>query len=177
MPPDQLRQFLPYLIGLPLLFLIVVYRLRRMSTSRPLRLEWLWITPAIFVALTAAAMANAPPTGLDMLWLACALGLGGVLGWYRGKSMKVDLDPETHALSARGSPAAMIFLVALILMRSVLRGVSMSLGGAWGFSPTLVTDVFLVFAIGLLSVQRIEMALRARRLLADARAAKAALAV
>ena len=36
-------------------------------------------------------------------------------------------------------------------------------------SPASLTDILVAFALGLLSVQRLEMFLRARRLLEDAR--------
>ena len=164
------------LISIALVAIILAFRMKRLTQGRPLKLEWLWVTPAIMLVVTAAAMAVAPPMGLDWAWLAAGLALGGVLGWYRGKTMHIAVEPETHALSARASPAALIFLVALIAVRYGLRYVAVGEMQAWRLSAALITDGFLVFALGLLGVQRLEMALRARRLLAEARAAKAALA-
>jgi hypothetical protein len=43
-------------------------------------------------------------------------------------------------------------------------------GPAWHIDVMAVTDVLIAFALGLLSVQRIEMYLRAKRLLDAARA-------
>jgi hypothetical protein len=59
-----------------------------------------------------------------------------------------------------------VFLVVLIVLRSVVRaGLAMEAGGA--ITPALINDTFVVFALGLFGVQRIEMALRAQRLLQE----------
>jgi len=42
-------------------------------------------------------------------------------------------------------------------------------GGLFHMSPATLTDILVAFALGLLAVQRLEMFLRARRLLAEAR--------
>ena len=164
----------PYapLITIALVALLLVWRMRRMTQARPLKVEWLWVTPAIFLVLTVVLIIPSPPTGLAWLWLAAALVLGCALGWYRGKMMQIEVHPETHAISTKASAAAMIFLIALIAVRSGLRYVAMGEMHAWKISAFLVTDAFMAFALGLFSVQRLEMGLRARRLLTDARAAK-----
>ena len=159
------------LIGIVVLVLVLALRMRRMTRSRPLKVEWLWVTPALLLVLTGVVIAPSPPTGLDWLWLALALVIGGGLGWYRGKMMHIEVDPETHAISTKASAAAMIFLVLLVAIRYGLRYVAL---GEMHLKAVLITDAFMVFALGLYGVQRIEMWLRARRLLDEARAARAA---
>jgi hypothetical protein len=110
---------------------------------------------------------------MDWLWMGVALALGGALGWYRGKMMHITVDPETHVVNARASAAAMYFIVLVLLARLGLRYVALGEAQAWHVKATLITGLFLVFAVGLLGVQRLEMFLRARRLLVEARAASA----
>ena len=173
MQPDQLRTVLPYAIGIVVLVVVMAFRLRRMNQTRPLKVEWLWVTPALLTVLTVVSLVPQPPQGIAWAWLAGGLVLGGALGWYRGKMMHIIVDPETHAVNTKASPAAMIFIVALIAIRMALRGVAMTEASTLHLSVAVITGAFMTFAIGLFGVQRLEMALRATRLLKEARAAKA----
>jgi membrane protein CcdC involved in cytochrome C biogenesis len=80
--------------------------------------------------------------------------------------MHIHVDPETHALNQKASPAAMIFLIALIVLRSGARAV---LGEAGGVSPAMLTDPLIAFALGMFTLTRVEMYLRAKRLLEEVR--------
>ncbi|HEY5409258.1 MAG TPA: hypothetical protein VIJ94_00900 [Caulobacteraceae bacterium] len=173
MSQPDLHTALPYLIGIIVLVVVMGLRLRRMNQTRPLKVEWLWVTPAILTVLTVLSLIPQPPQGIAWAWLAIALVIGGALGWWRGKMMHISVDPETHALNTKASPAAMIFIVALIAIRMALRGVAMGEASALHLSVTVITGAFMAFAIGLFGVQRLEMALRANRLLREARAARA----
>ena len=106
------------------------------------------------------------PTG--WVWIACiaALAAGAGVGWQRGRMMHISVDPETHALSQKASPAAMLFLVALIVVRA---GGKILFGTGSGLSPAMLTDPLIAFALGMFTLQRVEMYLRAKRLLGEAR--------
>lgn len=177
MQPDQVRAYAPY-IGIALLVLVLAWRMRRLSQTRRLRLEWLWVTPVIMIAIVGLNLFYAPgvprPQGLDWAWLAGGLVIGGALGWWRGKMMHISVDPETHALNTKASPAALIFIVGLMVIRSAIRGAAMGEASTLHLSAAAITGAFLTMAVGLIAVGRIEMALRANRLLSEARAAKAA---
>ena len=80
--------------------------------------------------------------------------------------MEIHVDPETHALNQKPSPAAMFFLIALIVVRSGARSL---LGRTSGVSPAMLTDPVIAFALGMFTLTRIEMYLRAKRLLEEAR--------
>ncbi|MCI3178949.1 hypothetical protein C5708_01630 [Caulobacter sp. CCUG 60055] len=166
-------RLLPFVIT-PLILLVVILRLRRMSQSRPLKLEWLWIMPAIMLASAAAMLSQMPPKGLDWFWLGLIFTVGAVAGWFRGRMMNITVDPQTHAMNVQASPWALYFLVALFAVRFGLRSVMLQEAQAWHLSVALITDAFVVFAVGMLGVQRLEMAIRGRRLLSEARAARAA---
>jgi hypothetical protein len=166
----------PQLIGglVPLVIIVAVLALRN-SRPRPLRIERLWIRPVIFIAMMGAALTAAAPP-LDVLnigVLVAALIVGGGMGWLRGRSMKIDVHPETHELSARASPLGLVFIVALLLVRYGLRGAAFESASFLHLSIIAIADSFVLLAVGMMVVQGLEMWLRARRLLADAIAAKA----
>jgi hypothetical protein len=159
-----------YAIMAVVLSVVLLIRFRRMNRSRPLRIERLWIVPTLYLVITITAFIATPPDAAGWALSAIAFALGGALGWQRGRLMRIDVDPESHEVTTVQSPAAFLFIVILIAIRSGMRGAAQN--GAIGFlhmSPASLTDILVAFALGLLSVQRLEMFLRARRLLADAR--------
>ncbi|MBW4331479.1 cytochrome c biogenesis protein CcdC [Stakelama sp. CBK3Z-3] len=148
---------------------VLAFRMRSMNRLRPLRLERLWVLPAIYTLIGAMAFAGHPPSSAGWLFALVALGLGAVLGWQRGKMMQIHVDPETHALNQKASPAAFLFIVALIVVRQAAR-IAVESGSDMHVDPLIITDILIAFAIGMFSAQRIEMYLRAKRLLEAARA-------
>jgi hypothetical protein len=166
MQPNILQYAIPVLV----IGLVLFLRLRSMGKARPLRLERLWIVPAIYLALTLLLFWEMTPHGLGWLWAALALAIGCAIGWYRGAAMKIHVDPETHALNQVASPLAILFLVALIGLRFAIRA-----GAAYEAVPghidvALITDCLVAMALGLLGMTRLEMFLRGSRLLNEARA-------
>ena len=137
-----------------------------MGQMRPLKLGSLWIVPVVYLIVAALMFAQLPATGWVALASAVSLVLGAGVGWQRGKMMDIHVEPETHALNQKASPAAMVFLIALIVVRAGARSL---LGQTGSVSPAMLTDPLIAFALGMLSVQRIEMYLRAKRLLEEAR--------
>ena len=161
-PPHNLYSLL---VSALVIGVVLFLRMRRMSVKRPFNLGTLWIVPAVFLAITVLTVAQFPPHGMDWAWFALSLLLGAALGWQRGRMMKLWVDPESGHLMTRGSGWAMIFLVALIVLRMALReGLTME-AQAGAFDAGLINGVFTVFALGLFGTQRAEMALRARRLM------------
>lgn len=163
--------WLSYVIPVVVIAVVLALRFRRMSRERRLRLGALWVVPVLYGAVAALMFWQTPPHGLQWAWVALGFAIGAGLGWQRGRLMEIRVDPETGTLNQKGSPAAMIFIVALIAVRQVLR-IAMTGAGAqaWHVSAALVTDLFVAFALGLFALQRLEMFLRARRLLAEAQA-------
>lgn len=160
------------MIGVAVAAVFIGLRFLRARKVRRLRLEWLWITPVILMAATGALLAQLPPHGWEWLGLFVAFAIGGGLGWYRGRMMTITVDPHTHELNQQASPAALLFLVGLVAVRFALREGLSAEAEAWHLSAAFITDVFVVFAMGLLTVTRLEMFLRARRMLTEVRAAK-----
>ena len=165
----QPNQWISYAVTAVIIGIVLFFRMRRMNVARPLRLERLWILPAIYAVFASVVLVEFPPQGTAWLWCALALVLGGALGWQRGKLMRIEVDPETHALNHRPSPAAMLFIVALIAVRAGARQMAALSESTLHLNTLMLTDILLAMALGLLSAQRLEMYLRARKMLDAAR--------
>jgi hypothetical protein len=139
-------------------------RFRAMKRARPLKLEMLWIVPALYAVVTALVLHQSMPAGMQWLYVGLALVVGGLIGWRRGAMMRISIDPETHALNQQASPAAMIFIFIIIIVRQGLRVEASEMG----LNAAFLTDLLVVFALGLFSTTRLEMFLRARRMLDQA---------
>ena len=161
-------------VTLAVVAVVFALRFRNLNRERPLKLEWMWVVPALLLVGLAATFAQFPPRGRDWLWLAAIFALGAAIGWWRGKLIPIAIDPETHFLNTKASPAAMLFLLGLFVVRFGLRAMLESEASAWHINLVLLNDGFIVLGVGLFAVSRIEMALRAWGLLKQARAAKAA---
>jgi hypothetical protein len=169
MPPHQpgYLQFLPLLIVLPILF----FRMRRMAKPQALKLNRLWIRPAILIAAASIVLLVPVPGALpmmpaDWLWVALAALLGAVAGWQWGRTTALHLHPEDGTLMQTASMAGMMVLVVLVLLRLGLRtGLRMG-AGAWHLNVLTITDASIVFSALLFAVRGLEIFLRARRIMA-----------
>lgn len=159
------QSWISYAITIGIILIVMGLRMRRMGQMRPLKLETLWVVPAIYLAVAALMFFQLPPTGWVAIVSTIALAIGAAVGWQRGKMMHIHVDPETHALNQKASPAAMMFLIVLILVRMAGRG----LLGSEGVSPAMLTDPLIAFALGMFTLTRVEMYLRAKRLLEETR--------
>lgn len=125
----------------------------------------MWVVPALVLPLIGMGLWFTPhvPFGpLAYLALAIALTLGGLVGWWRGKTITIEKQPD-GVLKAQASPLGLILIVGLLAVRGGLREVMQTHAAAWHLDAAVVTDAFLLFAVGLIMAQRIEMYLRARR--------------
>jgi len=161
------RQYIPFIaVGVALVLILL-----RNRAPRTLRPQYLWVAPAIMLPLMAFALwgqshvpgANrAPFAALDWIVLAFGLILGTVAGWWRGKMTTIEKHAD-GTLKAQASPLGIILILALLLGRNALRSFLEPHAAALGLNGTAVADAFVVFLIGTIVVQRIEMYLRARR--------------
>lgn len=159
--PDVIR----YALVGALVALALFIRWRRMGKTQRLRPGTLWIVPTVLILLAAAIFRQFPPSAGGWLWVILGLAAGGVLGWLRARFIEVSFDSQTRRLYQRSSPAALIFIAVLVLVRWAMRSAVMLGDARWHFGAMLVSDIFIAFAIGVLSCYRIELYLRARRLL------------
>ncbi|WP_426038772.1 CcdC protein domain-containing protein [Brevundimonas sp. DC300-4] len=167
MTPQQYAPLIALVIMVPLILL-------RNRAPRTLRPKWMWVTPAIIVPLMGLALwgtsmePGADHTPFDVTaWAMLALGflLGCAAGWWRGKMTTIQRHPD-GTLKAQASPLGIILIIGLFLGRSTLRSVLEPHAAAWHLNALAIADAFLVFVVGMIVVQRIEMFIRARRVLA-----------
>lgn len=164
------EQLIP-LAFIPVVLILVLLRNRRRRVLKP---ELLWVMPAIVTPLIGLGVwgsAYSPnavhaPFGPDA-WAVLALGavLGAVAGWYRGKTITIEKEPD-GSLRSQASPLGLVLVVALFGFRGVLRPLIETHAAQWHLNALAVTDAFLVFAMALIVAQRVEMFIRARRVLA-----------
>jgi hypothetical protein len=159
--------YISYIITAIVVALVMYLRFRSMKRARPLKLEALWIVPALYALVTAAVLHQSMPAGIQWLYVALALVVGGLVGWRRGAMMRITIDPETHALNQQASPAAMLFIFVIIIVRQGLRAEASDMG----LNAAFLTDLLVVSALGLFTATRAEMFVRARRMLDQARSA------
>ena len=166
-PGSQLISLLFVLaIAVPILIL-------RNAKPRALKIEQLWVRPIIFIALMCVTLAAAAPplTPVSIGLLLAALAVGCGFGWWRGRLMRIDVHPETHDITARASPIAMVFILGLLMLRYGLRGALTEEAPLLHIPIMAAADALVLMAVGMMVTQGIEMWLRARRLLAEAQAA------
>jgi hypothetical protein len=160
---NWLTALLPFAVLGALMF----FRLRSMGRERPLKVRSLWVVPAVYVVLVGASLIEMPPTALGWALLVAGALAGCLLGWHRGKLIRIERNPETGALSQQASPLAMLLLVAIIALKLGARQIfGDSAAGQPGSNAMLLTDTFIGFALGLLSATRLELYFRARNILA-----------
>jgi len=156
--------------------ILAVILWRRNSRPRQLRIERLWIRPVLFALIVSATLAATPfpldPVSLAVFALALVIGAG--LGWQRARFMHIDVHPETHDITSRVSPVGMIFILAVLALRLLLRNAALESRSALGIPAAAITDGLILLLGAMIVTQSLEVWLRARRLLEEARAAKAA---
>jgi hypothetical protein len=157
--------------ALPFVILAVVFafRFRSMNRERPLKLGTLWVVPVLYLFIAASMLFALPPPLTGWALLALGLAIGLVVGWHRGKLIRIERDPDTGALRQRASPLAMLLLLALVVLKLGAKEIFGDVAvGHPGSAATLLTDAFLGFALGLLSATRAELYLRGRKLIETA---------
>ncbi len=165
----DLQQWIGPIISFGVLALVLSLRMRRMRKVRPLKIEQLWMLPAFYALVVVALYATHPPHGLVWLYALAALAVGTALGWYRGKLMTITVDAQTHEVSQQGSMAAMLFIFVVVGVRFAVRSFAESGSGMDPAVALSVTDVLLALGFGFVTAQRVEMGMRAKVLLAQAK--------
>jgi len=156
-----------YLIPLVMIALVIL----RNSRARRLRIESLWVMPVLILALVGLSLSQqGMPTPLMLGVDIAAIAAGAGLGWWRGRFTHITVDPATHQLTSRASPIGMLLILGIFALRTGVRLYAAQNASALGVSAIAVADAVLVLTVGLVCAQRLEIALRATRLLNEARA-------
>ena len=168
-------QILQFLLPLLLIAVIVALRARKLSKKQPLKLGGLWIRPVFLLAACILVLAIPQPgvpvrhfALLDWAVLALSAVIGGVGGWYLGRTTAIEVHPEDGTLMAQASPVGLFVIVGLMLARTALRAGAKLEAQAWHLDVVLIFDALIVFTALLFAVRSLEMYLRARKLVAAA---------
>jgi RsiW-degrading membrane proteinase PrsW (M82 family) len=154
---------LPFVI----IAVVLALRFRSMSRERPLKVETLWVVPVIYLMLAGSMLFTLPPPPIGWGLVGLGIGIGAAVGWHRGKLIRIHRDEQTGELRQKASPIAMLLLVALVVLKLGARAMfGETAAGHPGSTALLLTDAFIGFALGLLSATRLELYLRAQRVLA-----------
>ncbi|MFJ6025051.1 DUF1453 domain-containing protein [Brevundimonas sp. NPDC092305] len=156
------------LIGVAVALPLILLRNRRPRTLRP---QWMWVVPLIIVALMGFAIwgtsmqpgaTHTPFNAASWAVIVAGLILGGVAGWWRGRMTTIEKHAD-GTLKAQASPIGLILIVALLLGRRALSAWLEPHAASLGLDAIAVADAFLVFVVGMIVMQRIEMFIRAKR--------------
>ena len=169
MSPNLIRILLPIIIIVPILFL----RARRMGKMRPLKLRYMMIRPALILIIAGLVLFLPQPghpahviAPQEWAALAIAVLVGAAAGWQLGRTMAIEVHPESGTLMARGNMIGLLVIGALVLLKAVILPQLEDGGVKLPFDPTLLADASILFSVGLFSAQFAEMFLRARRVMA-----------
>ncbi len=155
------------LIPLVVLALVIL----RNGRARRLRVESLWIMPAIVVVLIGLALwQQGAPSSQSLGVDAAALVLGSLIGWWRARFTNISVDPQTHELTSRASPIGMLVILGVFSIRYGIRFYTAANTGPDHNLINTIADASLVMSVGLVCAQRLEIALRATRMLNETRA-------
>jgi len=149
------------IVALIILIFFIGFRLRRMRKYQTLRIKRLWIIPLLLTTIMLISFYRLPPNSTQWMWAVLAIAVGGMIGWYRGKLMEIKVDPTSNVLIHRASPAAIIFIIVIILGRLSLR----FYGASNGLDLTSLTDALIAFSVGFFSATRMEMYIRGQKIL------------
>lgn len=161
------EQMIP-LIVLAVVLPLVLLRNRRPRTLRP---QFLWVTPLIVClaiglglwGISQGAGARSPTDPVSILILALGLILGAVAGFWRGKMTTIHKEPD-GVFKAQASPAGLILILGLLLTRRAIEPWLEVHAADWGVNPLAILEAFMLFAAAMITVQRAEMFVRARRI-------------
>jgi hypothetical protein len=160
------------LISVAVWFLIIAMIVARNLRPRRLRVELLWVRPAILLLFIAAYFYRFLPKSLtDVAGLVVAFAIGAALGWWRGGFTRIEVDAATDTAIQQASPLGVLVILALFVVRTGVRYAVVQGGRALPASVETVTGWLLALAVGVVVLQQLEIWLRARRLMAEARRA------
>ena len=170
MQPDSSRLLVYAVMGV-IIIGVLAFRMQRMMRASPFDPYRAWILPVLFLVLSGLSLSTARPTGVEWVWVVGTFAVGLVLGYFRGASIKMTVDPATHRIMAQGSAMAMLFIVILIVARSGLTYLLQSEANAIALRPIMANVLPSVLGAGLFVARGVEMGLRGHRMLVAAKAA------
>ena len=154
MDPKMLQTVLPILM----IGVVFALRYRNLNKPRPFSPARLWLVPAILAVAVAFFLVNFPPSPTGWLVIGFAAVIGSIAGVKRGQWMHLERDSATGKLLIRQSPAALIFVLGILVARRALAYEVGSPGadasGHLAPQALLVTDGLMAFALAMVVLMR-----------------------
>ena len=157
MDPKTLQAVLPIVV----IAVAFALRFRNLNKPRPFNVGRLWLVPTVVAVAAGLFLFSFPPTAVGWMIMLFAALIGAFAGIKRGQLMHLDRDPQTGGLLIRQSPAALLFVFAILAAR---RAIAFETGAGSGASPgpggqippeaLLVTDGLMAFALAMVVVMR-----------------------
>lgn len=159
------QQVLPVLIPLVILGVVAL----RASRPRKVRLEMLWIAPLLITFMIGMGVVftphRAPFTPVDYAVFVAAVAIGAGVGWMRAKTVRLTVDPATHEVTSSVSVIGLLIIGAVFAVRFGLRQAAGLEAQSLHMDPAIIEDGLLLLAAGLVVAQRVEIFIRAKRLI------------
>ncbi len=158
------------LLSIGLIALVGAFVWFRNRNPRRLRVDRLWIIPAMVLTAISAGLVFGRPSGVTFYWVETVLGAlglitGAVAGWWRGALMRLRVDREDRTLKAQVSPVGLLFVLGLLAARRGIEYLVETGALTLPFNPLIVVQSLLLFVAATVVAQRITLWIRARRLL------------
>lgn len=162
MTAEYLRTLLPYLV----IGAVMILRWRNISRARPLRPAMLAVVPVVITGAAGLVLAELPAA--PWVWAACAGGLatGALAGWQRTRLMHLERDADTGQIMLRNSPAAFLFVIAVLAVRRLFAWETGLGQDGQTASPAALAAIYATmgFVVGLTCASRAELWRRAKGL-------------
>lgn len=171
MTSQQIQQLIPVIAIAAAATVVIIRNLK----PRRLRLEMMWVRPLIIMTVAAGFLILNPfphqPYALAVI--AAAAVVGTVVGFLRGRMVRVSVDPETHTAMSQASPLGVGLILLIIAARYFLSSTTGARSGHFDAQAMLITDALLIFGAGVVGVTGLEVWMRANKMVNESRAAKA----
>jgi hypothetical protein len=159
---DHWQSYIPFAV----IALVFVLRLRQVNRHRRIHLGRLLVAPVLVTVVALALLISSPP---DLKGTAVFIGAmvpGVAVGWQRARFMKMQYDRETDSLSVRISPVAVVFLLAIMVLRRLVLWSAGASAPVTAGAPHAMwpIDGLIGFALAMVVAQNVELWLRARKL-------------
>jgi hypothetical protein len=158
-------QLAPYVVPL-LVAAIILRRALRAQKPRAVRMQRLWIFPALllFVTLNSLWHEGFPGFVVALVFAAAATG-GAAIGWFRVHTLEFSLD-ESGKVSARATQLGALLIVGLIGLRYLAEFGIRQFGLNASARLIHASDATLIFSTAMLLARGVHTWIKARALIA-----------
>ncbi len=163
-----MRQILPLIVPL----LIVALILRRSMSTRKVRVNLMWIRPAVLLVLAGVTLAASPMPGpIALAAFVAAAVVGAGFGYLRARHLELSVDPATGTVTSKSTPIGTILIVGLVVLRLGLKYAFPEMGaqpgGHLAAQAVVWTEGALIFSVAMVAAQAVMTWQRTQPLLAE----------